>query len=198
MKYYKSPAQEQMITKASPFELLNWVYSRKTTALMLHNYYREVLSWMGLTSLAKVQKCRFLSEYDEQIEIAKHMEQLYGIMPCTDSSKETLEIDTFKLGGKTSIDVVSKQDKEKILRRIMTDWKDWECETIDMLGDLAAELRKRCEISSAIFVEKLLEGTVEEVQMAKEFLTALQNINFSLENIYEVQDHVRMIREHKN
>ncbi len=190
MKYYKTPAQEQSVTKATNAELINWVYNRKMTALKLHNYFREVLCWLGLESLAKMQKCRFMSEYEDLIHISSHMRNTTGMMPNVEGPKDVLDVDTFKLGGKAQLEQLSKADKEKILRRIIVDWSDWEHETVDMLGDLAIVFRSRTEIPTALFLEELLEDTFEEAQTAKDINAMLQGVNYNLETVFVIQNKV--------
>lgn len=190
MKYYKTPAQEQSVTKATNAELINWVYNRKMTALKLHNYFREVLCWLGLESLAKMQKCRFMSEYEDLIHISSHMRNTTGMMPNVEGPKDVLDVDTFKLGGKAQLEQLSKADKEKILRRIIVDWSDWEHETVDMLGDLAIVFRSRTEIPTALFLEELLEDTFEEAQIAKDINAMLQGVNYNLEIVFAIQNKV--------
>lgn len=190
MKYYKTAAQEQSVNKATNTEILNWVYNRKRTALELHNYYREVLEWLGLGALAKMQKCRFIGEYEDLIKISAHIRETTGMMPDVSGAKDVLDVDTMKLGGKAQIEQLSKTDKEKVLRRVITDWHDWEHETVDMLGDLATALRGRAEVPSAMFLEELLEDTYEEAKVAKGINAMLLGVNYSLEAVFSVQNKV--------
>lgn len=168
--------------------ILNKIINSKLIGIMLHDDLQKCFDFLNLRGYKRQQEFRTLDEMGEYKGLCRYLINVKNVFPM-DSETERIKINDEILKNRYRNEINS-DEKKKMIKELFHTWEEWEEKTILELEEYTTALAKNNNNIDAKVTKKLLEDTTKELKYIRRHIIELNDIDYSLHHIYEMQDEI--------
>ncbi len=159
------------------------ILTRKKTGVDFHNKLYLMFKLLNMKGFSKEQKYRMKLEFKEFIHLQKYYMKKYNKIPHI--QYEPIKVDPYNI-SQMDIYNLTGDKKSMIIKNLFEEWKNWECETKDLLNEYLSMDEEDCEE-----IEETLKDVEHEIKKLKKQLIEYNDIEWCIKYLYEKQHHLK-------
>lgn len=186
MDYSLRTAEGKTMKELECKEIMEQICKRKLNSLMIYSEISDLFNLLNLHGYKRKYEYKNWEEEKEYLHLKKWIIEKYGVIPTVHIQlrKEINPLNAKNVGHREKI---SKENKQKIIQEIFTELDKYFIETLKLHEEAFYTLCERGHVSDAEIVKKFIKKLEKEIKKNKREWIKLNDINYSLDFIYEFQ-----------